>query len=286
MNKLEMSLVNDPKQNSQKIIYDIGANNGDDIPYYLKKSDLVIAVEANPDLCRQIQERFSSEIKHGRLILENCVLTAEYQSENVPFYLHKTNHVLSQFSLPKSKLDQFERVLLPSKSLNQLFKEHGFPYYVKIDIEGYDHVLLRSLLNKNIKPCFLSAESHRIEVFLLLTCLGGYNSFKVVNGGSIVDKYSNHLIKTIDGEEVYSFPHHSAGPFGDDISGNWINSEQMFHQLKLEGLGWKDLHVKKENSDTQQFKSIFTWQIKYWFYKIQWFTWKVYKKIKLMLLQQ
>jgi predicted O-methyltransferase YrrM len=35
----------------KKIIYDFGSNNGDDIPYYLLKSDLVIAVEANPALC-------------------------------------------------------------------------------------------------------------------------------------------------------------------------------------------------------------------------------------------
>jgi hypothetical protein len=31
-----------------KIIYDLGANNGDDIPYYLLKADTVVAVEANP----------------------------------------------------------------------------------------------------------------------------------------------------------------------------------------------------------------------------------------------
>ena len=37
-----------------KIIYDIGANNGDDIGYYLKKADQVIAVEANPDLSKRI----------------------------------------------------------------------------------------------------------------------------------------------------------------------------------------------------------------------------------------
>ena len=46
----------------KKIIYDIGSNNGDDIPYYLLKSDLVIAIEANPKLCDLIQKKFSKEI--------------------------------------------------------------------------------------------------------------------------------------------------------------------------------------------------------------------------------
>ena len=44
----------------KKVIYDFGANNGVDIPYYLLKADLVIAVEANPKLCAQIQDRFSN----------------------------------------------------------------------------------------------------------------------------------------------------------------------------------------------------------------------------------
>jgi hypothetical protein len=42
---------------SKTVIYDFGANNGDDIPYYLKKAELVVAVEANPSLCQKIEER-------------------------------------------------------------------------------------------------------------------------------------------------------------------------------------------------------------------------------------
>ena len=41
----------------KKIIYDLGSNNGDNIPYYLLKSDLVIAVEANPKLCEIIKKK-------------------------------------------------------------------------------------------------------------------------------------------------------------------------------------------------------------------------------------
>ena len=33
----------------KKIIYDFGAARGENIPYYLLKSDLVVAVEADPD---------------------------------------------------------------------------------------------------------------------------------------------------------------------------------------------------------------------------------------------
>jgi hypothetical protein len=72
------------------IIYDFGANNGDDIPYYLMKSDLVIAVEAIPALCQLIEERFHLEIQSGRLVIENCVLTADNELSEVPFYVHNS----------------------------------------------------------------------------------------------------------------------------------------------------------------------------------------------------
>jgi hypothetical protein len=60
-------------QKDRRVIYDFGSNNSDDIPYYLKKADLVVAVEANPALCNQIRSRFKIEISTGKLVVENCV---------------------------------------------------------------------------------------------------------------------------------------------------------------------------------------------------------------------
>ena len=71
----------------KKIIYDVGSNNGDDIPYYLLKSDLVVAIEANPDLCNLINQRFKNEIVKGKLIVENCVIQNENSLNEVPFVL-------------------------------------------------------------------------------------------------------------------------------------------------------------------------------------------------------
>ncbi len=44
------------------IVYDIGANNGDDTDYYLKKGLRVMAIEANPVLAAGIAHRFSDSI--------------------------------------------------------------------------------------------------------------------------------------------------------------------------------------------------------------------------------
>ena len=76
----------------KKIIYDFGANKGDDIPYYLKRADFVVAVEADPGLCEIMRNRFQQQIKSGRVIVENHVITVDALTE-VPFYKHKKNHV-------------------------------------------------------------------------------------------------------------------------------------------------------------------------------------------------
>ena len=229
----------------KKIIYDFGANNGDDIPYYLLKADVVVAVEANPALCQLIHERFLPQIKQGRVIIENCVITSQNNGVDVDFYIHKKSHVLSQFPKPNLKqIDNFEKVSLPSKTVKRIISDHGNPFYIKIDIEHYDSEILRALWHENIFPPYISAESHSIEVFSLLVSMG-YSGFKLVDGATVSKSYSNREIKCAQGTLVYSFPHHAAGPFGNDVDGEWMTADSFFHLLALEGLGWKDIHASR-----------------------------------------
>ena len=98
-----------------RIIYDIGSNNGDDIPYYLMKCDSVVAVEANPTLSDNIKNRFTKEINEGRVVVENFVITDEPNLGEVNFYMHKLMHVLSQFPIPpRRELRDYNVIKLPS----------------------------------------------------------------------------------------------------------------------------------------------------------------------------
>lgn len=101
---------------ARRVIYDFGANNGDDIGYYLQKADLVVAVEANPKLAEAICNRFSDAISAQRLVVECCVLTTDRGSAPVDFYVHRTNHVLSQFPKPAS-VAEFSCTKLPSRNI-------------------------------------------------------------------------------------------------------------------------------------------------------------------------
>jgi FkbM family methyltransferase len=228
----------------KKVIYDFGSNNGDDIPYYLLKAETVIAVEANPLLCDLIKNRFTQEIAEGRLIVENCVLDVNHSCEKVPFYIHTSNHVLSQFPTPDPALiSQFEKIDLPSRNVIDIIESYGEPYYIKIDIEHYDQIILKHLFLNNIFPPYISAESHTIDIFCLFVTLGCYESFKLVDGATVSAKYNDHPITTNGGSTVYSFPYHSAGPFGNDIKGDWMTKNNFSRLLLFAGLGWKDIHV-------------------------------------------
>jgi FkbM family methyltransferase len=248
----------------KRVIYDFGANNGDDLPYYLKKGDLTVAVEANPRLADLIKSRFRKEIGEKKLVVLNGVLTIGDDADPVDFYIHKEHHVLSRFPRPAdSEIVQFARVTLPPLNVVDILQKYGKPYYVKIDLEGYDHVILKEILLNNIRPTFVSSESHAIEVFAALRFLGKYKSFKLVDGPTVESKYGDCLIGTLHGRERYSFPHHSAGPFGDDIEGPWKAPAGFFRYLVRENVGWKDIHAtgaepsvrgSSPNSDAYAFK--------------------------------
>ncbi|MFN4143176.1 FkbM family methyltransferase [Aestuariivirga sp.] len=230
----------------ETVIYDFGANNGDDVDYYLKKADRVIAVEANPELCDGMRMRFAHELAVGRLIIENAVLTAAPGAEKVPFYLHKTNHVLSQFPRPNPEaMKEFKDVMLPAIPVAEIVRRHGTPHYVKIDLEHFDAAVLRALFENGIFPEYISAEAHTIEVFCLLVGLGGYKAFKLVDGSSVAARYGKHFIMTPFGRETHSFPFHSAGPYGNDIEGTWMTADALFKVLSIVGLGWKDIHASR-----------------------------------------
>jgi FkbM family methyltransferase len=228
-----------------ELVYDFGMNNGDDVDYYLRKGHKVIAVEANPKLCTLCEERFRSEIKSGSLTVLNVALSDGSSSGSVNFYIHKKHHFLSQLLEPApGETDDFERIRVPQQRASGIVNEYGSPHYIKIDIEGLDSAILRDLFDAGIKPDFISAEAHSVNVFAILVA-GGYNCFNLVDGPSVRSAYGNTVINTLNGTEKYSFKAHSAGPYGEDLASPWLDSDSFFYLLAAEELGWKDIHASK-----------------------------------------
>ena len=225
-------------------IYDFGANNGDDVDYYLRKAERVVAIEANPILASEIEARFADEIAEKRLFVEACVVTAGPQASAVPFYVHRTHHPMSQFPRPIN-IGDYEEITLPSRPVGDILAQHGEPHYIKIDIEHYDEAILRAVFDAGAFPPFISAEAHSVDIFAVLLAIGGYQAFKLVDGFSVGDVYRSHEIAGRDGPEQRSFPKHSAGPFGDDIAGPWRSADHISRILTAEEFGWKDIHASR-----------------------------------------
>lgn len=226
----------------KKIIYDLGASRGENLPYYLMKSELVVAVEANKESCNFIKKKFQKEIIENKLIVENCII-GETNEMNSDFYLHE-NHLLSQHPLPnKDFLNKFKKINLEKKDIASLFSTYGQPYYVKIDLEEYDHVVLKRIFDLKIKPNYISAEAINKDIVNLFLNNVNYNSFKLIEGNSVGFLYKTLNFRNNGKIIKYSFPENSAGPLGNDIIGKWINKKNFSKLIEYKKLGWRDIHA-------------------------------------------
>jgi FkbM family methyltransferase len=209
------------------MIYDFGANNGSNLRYYLSK-DSVVAAEANARLCAAMSVEFADDVRSGRLHILNVALAETEGGDPVAFYIHKTNHVLSQLPRP-ANIGDFDEVAVASRTPASIVREYGEPSYIKVDVEYFDAALLKNLFDAGIVPPEISAEAHSVETFALMV-VAGYRSFNLVAGATVTK---------------LGFPAHSAGPFGSDIAGPWEDPDTFLHTLASRGLGWKDIHASR-----------------------------------------
>ena len=213
------------------VIYDFGANKGQNLEYYLSKKLKVVAVEANPLLCDSICRKFHIEIANKSLVVLNYCLTDNKSDEYVEFFVHKLNDVLSQFIPPhKDIFNDFSIILVKSCKPSEIIFEFGSPHYIKIDLEHYDFNVLNELLSNNIKPTYLSVEVHDFRIIKKIIESKYFIFFNVVIGSNVPKMYPK-------------FRAHSAGPFGLDLKTPWINENQIINLFDTIGAGWIDIHA-------------------------------------------
>jgi hypothetical protein len=117
-----------------------------------------------------------------------------------------------------------------------LFRTHGIPFYLKIDIEGADHLVLEELQEFNDRPRYVSMEAEKIDFARLTAELEtlkdlGYIAFKPVQQESIPGTAIETT--TLRGERLHhSFEQASSGPFGDDLSGSWLTYDECLRRFR------------------------------------------------------
>jgi FkbM family methyltransferase len=226
------------------LIFDVGMHNGDDTQYYLEKGGRVIGIEAIPDLCEKTRSRFAEQIRSGQLTILN-VAVGEKNATEVSFFVNPAQPRMSSLT-PSSKTEK-QKITIPMRTLSGIFGEFGSPHFVKIDIENYDHIVLKELRESNALPSHLSVEANSFKVVEELI-RSGYSSFRLMHGHRVPRDFRQHQIVTRDAKKAFSFRPLMSGPFGEDFSDPWTNTEIMLvnwlHRHTLQGPGYYDLHAK------------------------------------------
>jgi FkbM family methyltransferase len=252
------------------LIFDVGCHRGEDSRFYLRKGFRVVAVEANPALCRELHDTFFREMASGQFVLVERAI-AEVSGE-VEFFVNSAQSILGTIRGEWAERDRvnFSRIVVPSVTFNSLLQCYGVPRYLKIDIEGADMLCLESLLSESDRPDFVSFESDRKTISALRSELSllmrlGYRRFQLVDQKAV--QKQEQLFPAREG--LYAdcgIAPNASGLFGLELPGRWLSPSgfiarytRVMARDRLAGLArrcalpnlirgsWYDIHAAKES---------------------------------------
>lgn len=218
-----------------KLIFDIGMHIGQDTRHYLQEGYKVIAVEANPMLAEKNAVRFRNDIEKGRLIIENVGISD--RRSVLPFYINRQVSEWSSFDITLgSRRGDYETVQITCVTINDLIEKYGLPYYIKVDIEGYDCYVINALPDHAVP--YVSCEFTDVQLIDALYDKG-YRKFKLISQGDGFKPinlkkersrlfqqylhYKNGLLLRLQRFIRFKFPYSSSGPFGENTKGAWVD---------------------------------------------------------------
>ncbi len=235
------------------LIFDVGMHRGEDARFYLAKGYQVVGFEANPDLVEYCNREFSKEISEGRItIVSGAIVPSQFQQPTTVQFYRNVDHSIWGTVVPRwaERNENYGAgssvIEVPTVDLVDQLKKTGVPYYLKIDIEGMDHVCIEALFHVADKPAYVSYEGGwekwKTEIKQLRQLRkNGYTSFQLVH-----QKYADRWIepeKTSQGRYAgFEFSHGSSGLFGSDLNGRWrsfwvtaVHSFIQFHAFRWLG---------------------------------------------------
>lgn len=246
---------------NKKLIFDFGVHLGKDSLFYLQKGFRVIGIEANPKLVKLVKKNFTKYIENGDFVLIDKALSNK-SNQIINFYVNdeKPDWGTSLNNWNRSMNNNFEEIEVKTICLKDLIDSYGIPYYMKIDIEGSDILVLNSLLSLKIKPQYLSIElltpnnfnddniwksGKHLEILQKLKELG-YTKFVISN-----QTKKKTLKKSQEGINVkQKFSGSHSGHFGKDI---FNNNNEISYEIIIEK--YNEYFTKKINNNLFNYNS-------------------------------
>jgi FkbM family methyltransferase len=177
--------------NPGELVFDIGANIGENAALFAELGARVIAVEPLA-MCAAAIDAVATEANLD-VRVEQCAIgrrggTAELAvcssaldvSSASPDWIER----MRRAGLARGPWD--ERVVVPVRTLDALIAKHGSPSFIKVDVEGYEAEVLAGL---SARVAAISLETHRATLETSMACLErlaelGFASFAVSAGHS------------------------------------------------------------------------------------------------------
>lgn len=165
-------------QCAMNLAYDVGVYDGADTAHYLSLGYRVVGIEASPDLCKKLKQKFAEEIASGQYTLLNVAIG---ETEGVlPFWLSE-NPQWNSFDRAAATRDgkTATQIDVPTRTIGSVFGEYGVPDFIKVDIEGADEVCVRGM--GNACPAYVSFEAgNGCDDLVLELARRGYRKFSLV----------------------------------------------------------------------------------------------------------
>ena len=224
------------------LIYDIGMHKAEDTKYYLRKGFRVIAIEANSALAEQVSTELRSFIESEKLIILNIGIADKEGS--MTFYRNDHELEWSSFNKAIGTRDNtpFTEMQVPCKKINAIIDQYGTPFYMKIDIEGYDPICINGMDSAEKIPPYISCEASSLDCLDALIAKG-YTQFKLINQARnftpfdlakekntafdfVQHKWNRAKLRL---QKLFPFKYQmgSSGPFAEETPGPWKNADYI-----------------------------------------------------------
>jgi FkbM family methyltransferase len=192
---------------SGQLIFDVGANIGTKAEIFLKLSAKVIAVEPDSSNQEVLKRKFHSyRVSKKPILIVGTALSDRIGVETMwvdlpgssfntfsQKWVHSLREDANRFG---ETLEYGQKLQVHTTTLEELMTAYGVPYYVKIDVEGYELKVLRGL--KRAVP-FLSFEANLpdfktealecVELLDNLAPSGLFNYAVTCEGGLVAERW-------------------------------------------------------------------------------------------------
>lgn len=154
------------------LVFDIGANVGMYSEALESAGARVIAVEPNADCVRHIELTYPNrriETIHAAIGPNSGVTTFNLSDDRDDTSTMSSEWINMLHKEYNQNPGRFRKVSVPIVTLDSLIEHYGVPYYIKIDVEGYEPFVLDGL---STQPRILSFEYHGAKPDGAVECLG------------------------------------------------------------------------------------------------------------------